>query len=348
MSIKIEKEIQSGLSKGQSPAEIASKLLKKKIVLQESDNFLYVCHFMYMAGLYQMIIQTAIQQLSKKRVIPWSFIIDILSTHQIYIPQQIRNYFLKGIKEQNQIQQILTNRCWDEYHPELYQWKVKAMDRIYQKNNQDLIKLMEDLEFIQNQGVLNKEEEILKKLKKIDPKNPNIQEQWIKFKEKQSRHTIQQQKLKLLKTPYSNKTLLNKEEQQTAKEIFNSALKILKSNPKASHNMAVLFSFIGYPHLAVKILEKHLSSPADEWLYVDLLLQSKLYIQCLSVTDYMEMKYKDDPNTVSALTYIRAIAYYSLGKTEQAKNILTELAKVRPNYRLTHFLLEQWKKEDKH
>ena len=130
--------------------------------------------------------------------------------------------------------------------------------------------------------------------------------------------------------------------------MFHSAIKILKNNPKASHDIAVLFSFIGYPHLAVKILENHLFSPADEWLYVDLLLQSKLYIQCLSITDYMEMKYKDDPNTVSALTYIRAIAYYSLGKKEQAKNTLTELAKVKPNYRLTHFLLEQWKKEDKH
>ena len=348
MSIKIEKEIQSSLSKGQSPIEIASKLLKKKTISQSPDNFLYVCRFMYLAGLHQMLIQAAIQQLSKKQVAPWSFIIDILSSHQLYIPQRTRNYFLKGIKEQNQIQQILTNRCWDEYHPELYQWKAKTMDHLYRKNNQDLIKLMEDLDFIRSQGVLNKEEEILKKLKKADPKNPNIQEQWIKFKEKQSRQTIQQQKLKLLTTPHSNKNPPNTEEQQTAKEMFYSALKILKNNPKASHDIAVLFSFIGYPRLAVKILEKHLSSSVDEWLYVDLLLQSKLYIQCLSVTDYMEIKYKDDPNTVSALTYIRAIAYYSLGKKAQAKNILTELAKVRPNYRLTHFLLEQWKKEDQH
>ena len=175
MSIKIEKEIQSGLLKGQSSAEIASQLLKRKTVRQESDHFLYICHFMYLAGLYTMILQIALQQLSKKQIVPWSFVIDILFSHQIDIPQQTRKFFLKGIKEQNQIQQMLTNRCWDEHHPELYHWKIKTIDRIHQKNNQDLIKLMEDLEFIQNQGVLNKEEEILEKLKKIDPKNPNIQ-----------------------------------------------------------------------------------------------------------------------------------------------------------------------------
>ena len=342
MSIRVEKEIQSYLSKGESSEKIVAHLLKRKNLCKAPNDFLAICHFMYQAGLYKKLLQTTCEQISKKKVIPWNLIIHILSKHQINIPKKTKELFLKGIKMQKQVRQILSFKQWDAEFLVLSKWKKTVWNQIYQSNNQNLIKLMEDLAFIKNQGVLKKEEEILKQLLEIDPKNPNLQEEWTKLKEKQDRHSIEQHKLKILKKSYLDKNITDKKETQIAETIFQAARDLLKNAPQLSNDIAILFSFIGYPHLAVKILEKHLYSSTDEWLYIELLLQSGLYIKCLTMTDYMAMKYKGNPDIVSALSYIRAISYYHLGKKKEAKELLSELAKVKPNYRLTHFLLKQW------
>ena len=346
MSAKIEKEIQSDLKKGEPPANIAARLLKRKTIQTQTDHLLALTRFMYSAGLHKMLFQFTLQQLSKKQIVPWGGVIKILLQAKTDFSDRFRKQILKGIRKQNQLRQILTIRLWEEEILKLQEWKHTTREKIYRHNNQNLIKLMEDLQFIRSQGVLQKEEEILKQLKKIEPKNPAIQEEWLQFKDKQNRKILKQHKLQLLTMPMRSARADTKE-QQTAKELFGRAIKILKTRPAIRQDIALLFSFIGYPDLAVKILQKHLSSPAEEWLYLDLLLQSKLYIKCLSVADYMEVRYKDNPETITALTYIRAIAYYHLGKREQAKTILAELAKVKPDYRLTRFLIEQWSKEDK-
>ena len=62
--------------------------------------------------------------------------------------------------------------------------------------------------------------------------------------------------------------------------------------------MALLFSFIGYPYIAIQILKDHLDTMSAQWLYLDLLVQSELYLDCLSFLDIMEVRYNQDPDTV--------------------------------------------------
>ena len=341
MNLAVEKEIQKLLSSGQSSTSIAKHLLKKKRLCKNTESFLSICRFMYQSGLHTLLLETAISRLKKKEVAPWTFIIKILTDHNIPIPKEKIPFFLKGILEQKQIPAIITNHSWDQHHPELKKLKQKAIKKIIKEKNQTFVKLMEDLEFIQSQGVLKKEEEILKKLKKEDPENPEIQEKWIEFRERWGRHIIQQKKARLL-SKHSITPLPSKKEKTQAEKISKAIKKIIKENPEKSYNMALLFSFVGYPGLALQIIKDHLNSVSAEWLYLDLLLQSALYVDCLSFLDTMELKHGKDPETVFALTYIRAKAYYGLGKKQKAKNILSHLLAVRPHYRLTHHLLKQW------
>lgn len=343
MAQMVEKEIQKMLSKGHTPSSIAQHLLNKRSISRNTDNFLAVCRFMYQSGLHNLLIQTAISRLKKKEVVPWAFIIEILETCKIKIPKEKRAFFIKGITEQNQISSIITSHSWDKLHPELVNMKVKEIEQINKEKNYTFVKLMEDLEFIQAQGVLKKEEEILKKLKKIDPENPEIHEKWLQFREKWGRKLIHQKKTYLLNKKNISVPPSKKEKNQ-AEKISQSIKTILKKTPEKSYDMALLFSFIGYPYLAIQILKDHMNDVSSEWLHLDLLLQSKLYLDCLSFLDIMEIKYSNDPETVFALTYIRAKAYYGLGKKKKAKDILSDMLKVRPNYRLTHSLLKQWEK----
>ncbi len=346
-SNSIETTVQSLLVKGTPIRKIAKQLLKKKAVQTNANYFHQVCRFLYQAGLDQMLIQVCSWRLKNKKIIPWSFLIETLSSRKIQVPKKIQRVFLKGIHEQKQIKEMLTSRSWDHNHPELQEWKTQTIQIIFNKKNKNFIKLMEDLEFIQSQGVLQKEEEILKKLKKIDPQNPDIQEKWNQFKEKWGRHIIRKKKQELL-TKTTPPSPPPKEELEFAKKLLSLAKKMLKKQPQLGENLALLFSFIGYPRMAVSLLENQLHSSSSEWLYIDLLLQSQLYVSCLSFADYMEMKYKNNPDTVFALSYTRSKAYYGLGKKQKAKNILKELLKIRPNYRLIYVLLEQWEKGVEH
>lgn len=344
MNPLIEKEIQQLLSKGEKPTAIAKTLLKKKNLSQDTDAFLAVCRFMYQSGLYQMLIKTAITRLKKGKTIPWSLIIEVLESQKIDISKDKRDFFIEGILAQKQIRAMLTSHQWDKYYPELVNMRSEEIKQINEDNNYLYIKLMEDLQFIQSQGVLKKEGEILKKLKEVDPDNPEIQEKWLQFREKWGRNIIHQKKINLLnKSDFSIST--SKEEKKQAEKIAWSIKEILNKNSKSSYDMALFFSFIGYPYLAIQILKDHLDSMASQWLYLDLLLQSELYLDCLNFVDVMEEQYSEDPETVFALMYVRAKAYYGLGKKEKAKSILSDLLAVRPNYRLTHLLLKQWEAE---
>ena len=343
----VEKDIQEMLSSGRGSSFIAKNILKKikkKHIPDTPENFLAVCRFMYQSGLYDLLIKTAILRLQNNQVIPWTFIIEILESQEANIPNETRVFFIEGIIEQDQIEFILTNHKWDDHHPELKTMKLEKIEQIRREKNRDFIKLMEDLEFIQAQGVLKKEGEILKELKKIDPENPEIHEKWLQFREKWGRNLIHQKKTSLLNKKNISHSLPSEKEKKQAETIARSVEVTLKENPESSYDMALLFSFIGYPYIAIQILKDHLSTMSAQWLYLDLLLQSELYLDCLSFLDIMEVRYSKDPDTVFALIYVRAKAYYGLGKKDKAKNILSDLLKVRPNYRLTHHLLKQWEK----
>ncbi len=344
MTFTLEKEIQKMLM-AKSPYSIAARrLLKKSGKYKDPGVFLSVCRFIYQAGLYDLLIETAIKQLKQGKVLPWTFIIAVMEFHKIKLPKKTRDFFIKGIMEQDQAEFLLTNQLWDRRHPELIEIKEKKAKQIRRKKNPDIVRLVEDLDFIQAQGVLKKEEEILKSLKQIDPHNPEVQEKWLKFQEKWGRDIIFQKKTLLLrKSAVSSVPPSEKEKKQVAK-LACSIKTILRKNPEKSHDMALLFSFIGYPHPAIEILKDHINNTASQWLYLDLLLQSGLYVDCLNFVDIMEEQHYKDPETVFALTYARAKAYYGLGKKTKAKDILSDLLKVRPNYRLTHHILKQWEK----
>ena len=341
----MEQEIKTGLLNGFSYQVIAKQLLKEKRFLKDTEAFLHICRFIYQAGLYSLLIDTALSHLSQLKVIPWAFVMEILTLHNIKIPVYIKKAFLRGILNQDQIFFVLTSQSWDEDLPDLVIKKQEKIQQIHKEKDQKFVKLMGDLEFIRVQGFYQKEKEVLEELKKLEPDNPYVHEQWMQMKEKYAREILQNRRNSL---PYHKLQVprLDARESQQVENIVQSIEVILKEKPEKSYDMALFLSFIGYPSRAVGFLKNHLDSFPREWLYVDLLIQSELYLDCLSFLDKLEVKYTDDPEMAFSLAYARAKAYYGLGQKNKAKNILSELLKIRPKYRLAQFLLRQWESEE--
>ena len=343
MTSSVGKFIQKQFTKGMSTSSVAQKLLAKNT--KKPDDFLDICRFLYLTGQNRLLIKATLQKLKKKEVVPWAFVIDILTHQNLSLSPKTELLFIKGIKEQKQVSHFLSQSAWDKSHPVLKALKRKEIEKINQNNNSEFIQLMEDLRFIQAQGILRKEEDILKDLKKACPENPRVHELWLEFKEKWGRHLIQKKKKELLKTKLPPSSPSDTEKAQT-KKITTAILKNLKTNPKALYDMALFFTFLGLPQTALNILKTKPLSLKAKWLYLELLLDSRLYVDCLHFLDEIGKQKKANPEMVFALSYARARAYHGLGKKEKAYKILSELQEVRPHYRLTHSLLKQWEKEE--
>ena len=343
MTASVGKTLQKYLVSGKSPATVAQKLLARNT--KKPDSFLDICRFLYLTGQNRLLMKTSLQQLKKREVVPWVFLIDILTRQNMTLSEETKLLFIKGIKEQKQIPSILSQSTWDQSYPELQTLKRKEIEKINKEKNGHFIKLMEDLRFVQAQGILKKEEDILKDLKKTYPENPHIHELWLEFREKWGRHIIQKKKKALLKKRLPPVPPSAKEKNQVEK-IAEIILKDLKKNPHLLYDMALLFTFLGWPQKALKILKTKPLSPKERWLYLELLLESRLYVDCLHFLNEIAQQKQTDPEAVFALSYARARAYRGLGKKKQALKILSELQEVRPHYRLAHGLLKQWEKEE--
>ena len=341
--LKTEQHIQALLLKKQNPKEAAEKLLNQKNLLQKPEEFLNVCLFMYKAGLHKMLLDTAINQLKKKEPAPWAALIAVLNDHKIQTLQQQKHLFFKGICQQKQIPNTLTSTFWD-LDSKWTEHKTKAIDSIYRKNNKTFIQLMKDLEFIESQKILEKEEEIIKKLMKLAPDHLEVQKKFLLFQEKNKHKLVKKRKptqaksLKILKD--------SPQEQKSAEKLLKAAQKIIKKTPKAVYDLALMLYFMDQPLLAARLLENHIEKDSAKWLYADLLLQSRRYLNCLNFLDHLNTQAPTAPETIFALTYMRAKAYYGAGEKNKAKEILAHLLKVQPHYRLARYLLEQWQKEE--
>ena len=343
MTSSVGKALYKYLAKGKTPSAVAQKLLARN--LKKQEVFLDVCRFLYLTGQNRLLMKTALQRLKNKEPVPWAFLLDVLIHQKIPISKETEHLFIKGIEEQKQTPAILSFVAWDFTHPMLKDLKQKEIEKINKKNNAKFIQLMEDLHFIQAQGIFTKEEAILKELKTSYPENPHVHELWLEFREKWGRHLIQKKKKALLKKKLAPASPSETEKSQAGK-IHKAILKNLKKDSQSLYDMALLFAFLGWPQKALEILKTQPLSSKAKWLYLELLLESRLYVECLHFLDEIGQQKKEDPEAIFALSYARARAYRGLGKKETAYKILSELKAVRPHYRLTHCLLTQWSKEE--
>ena len=346
MTLTVEKHIQEMLSSHQSPVNIAKVLLEKKSILENTDDFLAVCAFAYQAGLYGLLMKKIISNLEGKRFIPWGCLIEILTKKKLSLSKAEQTLIAQTIIDQKAVKALIGSQSWDKKFPQLQSMKFKEIDRVNKKANFTFMSLMEDLAFIKAQGVLKKEEDILKKLKKVDPENPIVVKKWLDYQERWSRHLLHEKKKVLLSKSKFTRSARAKKEDKEISLLVDAVNERLNAHPEKRYDMALLFSFADYTSCAMQILKDHLDTDSAQWLYLDLLLQSQLYLDGLNFIDILEEQYQADPEKVFDLTYMRAKIYYGIGKKEEAKEILRELSAVRPNYRMTYNLLKQWEQDE--
>ena len=109
-----------------------------------------------------------------------------------------------------------------------------------------------------------------------------------------------------------------------------------------AYDLAMNLHFMDFNLEALEILRVAPPSPAVDWLTLELMIQSRRFVDALSQAAHLEAAYAEDPDAAFAVTYARARALKGLGQVELAIDLLRSLIRVRPAYKSAQSLLMDW------
>ena len=338
---KMEKKISSLLKKNFNPEQIFKKIKNDSDVEQ-------ISRFLYISGLDQTLLDFSAKKLEKHKPISWAYILKIFIKHKITVSKNLErllfHHWIKNTK--NQSSPLFACVEWGELSSEFQQMRTVYLQELEEQNLSEERDLLEQLAFVQAQGLIREEEEIIAKLLIIHPENSEYKKFQKDLDEKKALLTLQEQKKRSIKTDqledfkaslFSKKNLLNK---NWLKKISLRA----KQHPKETKNLALFLYFCHCPDKALDLLSAYVSKSSDYWFYLEWALETHQYTRGLELINRLFSEFKYDESSFLPLIYIKSQILYGLGKKTLAIEYLTSISQVHPDYKSTQYLLDKWSK----
>src|SRR5690606_33984702 len=103
-----------------------------------------------------------------------------------------------------------------------------------------------------------------------------------------------------------NEPTFTRDELEVAGVIVRACEELAARNGKMAYNLALLLCFMELYEPALNILKHASPDPAVDWLYTEILLNARHFVECLDALTAIEGRYADDPETIFGVTYYRA------------------------------------------
>lgn len=343
MSLSIELEIQSLLKENLPFEQIGNSLVEK---IENADyewtnenlNSLYM--FLLKSGQAQLLISFILKHIKdKKFIIPWGHFIEAVSLLHSEINPELIKLFKKGIKETSGKYLACQSDKWDSLIAEIAEWRSQ---KSWEENKRaPLLKkeLLEKLNTLRTQQLYIAEQELLQKLGKMFPGDPDVQNEILKAQERYAYEVLNR---------YSGikKDKLNFEESQEKKNLESISLCLLAKSqeiPEMAVDFAVAALMMEDFETSYQILKTCQQSSVTLWMKTELQLKTRRYVELLEELVTIELTMAEDPETFFATALLRAQAFWGLGQKHTAVEILEGLLASRPSYRSASLLLDLWR-----
>lgn len=347
--LKVEEEIQLLLLEGHPPSFIAEFLYEK---LSGDDqqldetNLHALLYFLFKAGRYDLALYYFQKQTSNSNF-HWhrGYLIYALIKAYPVIDEDLREIIMSALsikEDEFPIVEAAITRIADKEFPEIKKHRKRQKElfaKRYQKKRADLIQ-----KFIvfQTQQLVEPARKIIKKLDKTFPNDPEIKALAHSYNQVDAQAIFDKYKFKdksVIKKP------VNDPDVELAKQSFEKNL--LEDAAKHRENYAdlvVMCLFMECYETALLIIRPFQNELPTVWLFIEVLLKNNRFLEVLNILPILEKALSNNPDTFLATTYYRAICYWNLGERNNALVVLESLIGVRPNYRASEVLIEEWKK----
>lgn len=139
--------------------------------------------------------------------------------------------------------------------------------------------------------------------------------------------------------------ILNSYFQQILKTISLHGQQDGPLTPKDQNGFVYFFIFLEDHAHALQLWPTMEKSLAKDWLYLDLLMNNKKFVDALAYFSFLDEHYGLDANYYTSKIYYVAQCYWGLGEKRKAIELMENLTKIKPDYRLAASILRDWRAE---
>lgn len=340
---KLEKKILNLLKKSLTPKEIFEKI-------KDSSDIDQVSRFLYNSVLDKTLLEFSIKRLEGKKPVSWPYLLKLFTKYQVKpskkLEQILFHYFLKHKK--NHSPALFACKVWGDVSLDFQNLCSVYIQQLEEEALSEERDLLEKLEFAQAQNLIKEEEEIIGKLRLIDPNNIKYKDMEKRLEEKKALNIIEKEKKQdFLRNQADLYVFYSSQEEKRLKEAwFQAASSLIKQDKKHTKNLSLFFSFCGWPDIALKILDRQVNQMSDYWFYLDWIFETKEYTKGLELINRLLEETKENEYFFLPLIYIKSQLLYALGKKKEAIEYFTAISQARPNYKNVEDLLAKWVKSE--
>lgn len=297
-----------------------------------------VFHFLYLSAQHKTFLSALRMEINAEDpLIPWTHLFAVLNAANKLNPDVVKA-FVSSSTSGDEIGRFRINQ------PDLIAlWNKRKEEASlrYESRKRDLIK---ELEFARRQGFKDQRLRLLDELKSLYPGDQDVEAAFQSEREHLARSTIHKvfQKKLAQNEWFPTSTDIDPD---VAKQWVKSAKKYLKKKPQMAMDIAILFYQMDMFEEALDIIDNIKEKKSQTlWYALQIAIDGKQFARALSIVENLRHKNLNNEHSFSLL-YHQALALYGLGQKAEAKQIVANIVKIRPEYRSADSLLLEWENE---
>lgn len=314
--------------------------------LLATDEKVLVYNFLFHAKQWKTYLALVENDIVNSRNIDWPTFTQIINELRLLKNEQQVETYYKLAKSEGQLESFIKNynldKLWKKIRISRKEFiEQKKSNRILLKNN-----LLQEYQFAKAQRLLNKQKELLEKLKNYFPDDIDIQREVSDRNLERAKRIIEKKEINIetaKKFALSKLNLLSQEEKSLIEDLKNQLTKIKIKTSKDVENLILFMLMIEDKKTVLELVTQNYES-LSPWFSLDALMQAEQYLEVINLCDQLENSISE-PELHFAIKYNKALALWNLNNKDLALDIMKELVSARPNFRQSSQLLIDWSTE---
>lgn len=338
IEIEISQQLSMGLNFEQVAATLVEKYKNKRLTLLEFET---LANFFLASGQVVVFNDFVGRKLKASQPIPWGHFCESLFLSSSMIGPRLKQALIDASESQVSLNHLARSQKLDHFDDLLPQQREKrrlAFLELYEVRKKDFL---QELEILHAQQLYKEEAELIDKLLRMYPGDPEILKRGQKAKEKQALDILQSRPPQSQKPPLIPQyEIRSQEELSILKAIVESMKEALKTHPQMKLDFSMAhFMWEDYEN-TLELL------PQEEpvlWLKAEALLRARKFVELLDLMSQVGGKMQEDPDVAYSVLYYNAQAYWGMNQKQKALDMMEALVHSKPDYRSAEAILAEWK-----
>ncbi|MFZ3230322.1 MAG: hypothetical protein WA160_08965 [Pseudobdellovibrio sp.] len=348
----LELEIHSLFMEGSTPDHICNEILskyEKSDVLSPAESE-GLSHFFISAGRIDLLFKFYLNSLRRNSIssFPWGYFAKALIQQRGKIPDEVLDLIDLALQNQSIDTSAYKVPELISFLPQIAQSEKNIIEEFEISQLEVKNKLISQLNHNRLYQLHDQEELALNQLIKNFPNDPEVRILHQAHLEKKADDILSRVRSQIKRSPTLVAKVPNSPETDEFIEKLISKIQLLalqyqNTFPEQIYNLALLCMNFELYDFSFVLLNQAPETMAGEWLKAEILFENGRFLDLLKHIENLEKKMTTTPESTYGAIYLKAQAYYGLGQTEMAIQMLESLSQARPSYRSTEALLHQWR-----